>query len=795
MLMVAMIRKHSFFTSPALLLVALFVGAVAVVAAPQVSAISDVGPDPGEFGNGIRYALEKSDDVEKAGYAYIPVYYLSTGTPASHTALPPADMKIRVNDFGPRTNKNIQVNIGGRVVNDNVIGGTDYGPVGGQNGVSGGLSVIIPRESFTYRADINAWESYFITFLNPGGNDNRAQYRVHVQEPEGSLTGRGTIGKIGYSAKNGDNFAIANEKRCDAGDDEDRSGCGDFFDYNIPFGTPCSLTGSVQVEAKIYDGDNVAGSRYSAQGTSTFSVGVYDVTDSSSGDRVNAPGSGDSTSENNGTRVYTFSVEANHKYEFRLSNVYTNNVIQFKLPYDSITSIADCGYDVTPTVSLSATTGEALTGTLTGTFATTNPGPGASDNHTWQLNRCILPAGNTAYQRGIINNRINGRATYAALGANCGNAPVATDMSVFRKGTALRVGDIPSEGMPALQPGQRLCFVFSIIHPTDESDNDDYRHSKAACVLIGKKPKIQILGNDLFVGRLAANASGTVPTSAIQTSVSKNSSTYGSWVEYLASATGTITGIGTASGYAGGTNQSTCEASNLTLSNTTKFPSTTAPTVPAPAGCDTTTASFGGYKTNNTMPNVTGYFTTNVNPTPLTGNVDLATLSGTYKAGATLNITGGVIGRGKTVVINAPNTDVTISKNITYDGGKFTRIDEIPQVVIIAKNIYIIGKDSNNAVTNIDSWLVTSGTLNTCSDVAEFKDLTAAVCSARLTINGPVMADNLLLRRTGGASASDLEKPAEIFNLRPDAYLWGIAQSAKSGRLQSTYETELPPRY
>ena len=57
------------------------------------------------------------------------------------------------------------------------------------------------------------------------------------------------------------------------------------------------------------------------------------------------------------------------------------------------------------------------------------------------------------------------------------------------------------------------------------------------------------------------------------------------------------------------------------------------------------------------------------------------------------------------------------------------------------------------------------------------------------------MAKQLWLRRTAG-SGTDLASgdPAEVFNLRPDAYLWAATRATGSGRVQTMYTTELPPR-
>ena len=264
------------------------------------------------------------------------------------------------------------------------------------------------------------------------------------------------------------------------------------------------------------------------------------------------------------------------------------------------------------------------------------------------------------------------------------------------------------------------------------------------------------------------------------TSQVRESKVYGSWSEYAATATGSVQGIGSGSAYAGGiATQTICGASLMTLSNT-----------PNTSACSSG-ASMGGYRTNRTMPDVAGAFATNSSIT-LPSTTSLTGLNGTYKAPGNLTITGGTIAPGRSVVINAPGSTVTIADNITYSTGGMNSVDNIPQVVIIAGAINIL-----SSVTQIDSWLIASGTLNTCSDVGNsVASLTIGVCGARLTVNGPVMAGRLLLLRTAGSGSGDAASdPAEVFNLRPDAYLWGISQSSKSGRLETVFERELPPRF
>ena len=63
-------------------------------------------------------------------------------------------------------------------------------------------------------------------------------------------------------------------------------------------------------------------------------------------------------------------------------------------------------------------------------------------------------------------------------------------------------------------------------------------------------------------------------------------------------------------------------------------------------------------------------------------------------------------------------------------------------------------------------------------------------------MNGPVITNMLYLRRTAGSGPdTQSSDPAEVFNLRPDAYAWARNKTEALGALTTTYMVELPPRY
>src|SRR5690606_13493357 len=103
----------------------------------------------------------------------------------------------------------------------------------------------------------------------------------------------------------------------------------------------------------------------------------------------------------------------------------------------------------------------------------------------------------------------------------------------------------------------------------------------------------------------------------------------------------------------------------------------------------------------------------------------------------------------------------------------YTSVRDLPQVIIKAPTINI-----KNSAGRVDAWLLAveddaKGVLNTCSDYGTTGDLTINKCNKKLTVNGPVVADIIYLRRTAGSEVQESLRgePAEVFNLRADAYM------------------------
>lgn len=282
--------------------------------------------------------------------------------------------------------------------------------------------------------------------------------------------------------------------------------------------------------------------------------------------------------------------------------------------------------------------------------------------------------------------------------------------------------------------------------------------------------------------------------------------TYGSWGEYSLLGTGMVDSMASGAGLLFGSDSGRQgNWSNMTF---TKLRS----------GAD----SYGAYSfRRQTLPRVERAFPVK-SDTPRASGIhspaQLANMAGgsgvvTVDNGVSLTISGGDMPRGRWLVVNAPNAHVVISGDIKYqgssqaEGGPISDIKQIPQIVIIARDITV-----NGNVERVDSWLVAKRAISTCSDSGSAPELVARynanssrlsvdICSRQLKINGPVIAERLFLRRTFGSETPDAfdpvrpSIPAEIINLRPDAYLWANNRTDAKAGYQTTSLTEAPPRY
>jgi len=443
---------------------------------------------------------------------------------------------------------------------------------------------------------------------------------------------------------------------------------------------------------------------------------------------------------------------------------------------------APADYNLTPTVTSSqGGPGSSVNGggNITVTPSVNNTGGNPSGNVDWQLVTFIT----TQAQAGSIPTApATGTATpttYYGFGAtkiNEGNR-------VFPDEESTIVGQGP-QSVPDLAVGSRICWALAVRPFSGVSGAAVWRYGTPYCLVITKSPLVRILGSDLIVGRNSLDF-----TNVTTRTKDLNGVRYGSFTEYGVMASGAVSGMASGSGYAGGVSATTlCGVSYLTFANRPN----------ATSGCDDD--SVGSYTFRPTAQSVASRFPAS-SATQISGDKPLNSFLNktTYTnnaAGDAIGINGGTVPANTWFVVNAPRATVTIKGNIVYADGPFGSISQIPQVVIIAKNIIIA-----DSVSQVDAWLVATGTdndgiINTCGSISNSSMLNSLKCTTMLTVNGPVIANHLLLYRTAGAgSGAASGDPAEVFNLRPDAYLWASSLQAAGAKAKTVMTTELPPRY
>jgi hypothetical protein len=433
--------------------------------------------------------------------------------------------------------------------------------------------------------------------------------------------------------------------------------------------------------------------------------------------------------------------------------------------------------------STSAGTGETVTFS---NFRVQNTGPTVSRERTWRIVKLVLePGTSTSYTQPI--NLPNTLTDYCAGLRDVTNGPVASCQSqstgnkVFSPGTytltASEVGNGGSADTEDLPPGSNVCMTLGVFRPTEGSTN--WRFSQPACVVVGKRPLVHVLGGDILAGGNFPQTDGTCPSiRANIRGTSRPQFGAGSWGEYGAFALGDILDFGTA---ARPHNSASPSASQrLAFSNTNPVGNFFGSTLRDQCFTDVF-SEYGGPNTSSSS------------------SFSISSLNGVEgrqvirTSAQNITINGGTVSPGRTIVIYATNAsaNVTINGNIDYTNGNYNTISQLPRVFILSnRNITI-----HASTTNVDAWLAAKDTLSTCHVTG---NLTINNCNNQLLVNGPVSAGTIDLRRTFGADGTtnaSRQRPGEIFNLRPDYYLSAYNAALQNSIPRSVYQQELPPRF
>ncbi|MES2876549.1 MAG: hypothetical protein V4678_03710 [Patescibacteria group bacterium] len=424
-----------------------------------------------------------------------------------------------------------------------------------------------------------------------------------------------------------------------------------------------------------------------------------------------------------------------------------NNLLSLGIPGESIYGVYDCNYTLTPSVDPIAPTFsyDASFG-VNGRIAVQGED---FESHEWQLTRIKYATGSPD-----IAAKINTQEPCVFRAGDCSVIDNGSVSAGFSGNFAANPYAYNENNVPL---GTRVCFMMSVRKPSLRSAATEWSHSQMQCSQAVTTPKIQVHGDDLKTTGLINTSLGRV-----------GGQTYGSWGEYGILSNANNIGMGSGSGLLGGVPNGTG------LENWNQL--TFASSLSQGGGAY---GNFGGV----TVP------------------VPLVNRDGEIAGPGTLTGLGGLNKR-QTYRINGT---LTINENLDYGVfGASNNISDIPRIVLVADDI-IIGPN----VTRIDPWLVAiggggnPGRISTCSEVSGWSMQNAGlygaqngsggICTRQLKFNGPVLANDIYLYRTFDTREGE---PAEIFNLRADAYLSAMSGGGTSKPVATTdFVTELPPRF
>lgn len=286
----------------------------------NASALSGRGPDLTELGMA---------PSEKAGYVLIdtgaasirltqiPLYFTNNTSDKTVTVVGGDLCAANGAPAGYRDRNNPSYG-GGTVVASYMIPGapTIYGRVNTGGGCGDAAkSTVIPRANLAFDTATGYYIARFMATIPAGITNVENVYHIQLAES-------GAI--VGYSSSNASSsFGI-----------EQESPQGGYQKYDMPFAPDCSLTQNKNVSIDIYDPDNGDPSIQPAK----FAVRIRDK--SVPGWPVIASGVPGSVSGS--TFTLNFTVAPGHKYSMAVDSVYSVNILQFRLPYDSIYSEVTC---------------------------------------------------------------------------------------------------------------------------------------------------------------------------------------------------------------------------------------------------------------------------------------------------------------------------------------------------------------------------------------------------------------------------------------------------------------------
>lgn len=541
-------------------------------------------------------------------------------------------------------------------------------------------------------------------------------------------------GKVGYSSDAAaDNFAIAQDYPRNV-----------YRRYALPFAPSCSVTSSETKSISLYDDDN------GTTGIQPIKFVVYVEEISPTGSVTTIPLSITAVSKSNqgGNKWYltsgnqqtariTATYKPFHKYRFVVENVYSVNLLQFQLPYDSINydiacpkAKATCDYSGIPTNMLVGQQANFVTRVK---LSASYEPPMDATNPTMSV---------------VVTNPLGVQRNY-------GNVPYS------HSGLGART---VLSSSPALtytpQQGGRHTVRWTVAGSTLEGDVTCTREFDA-----GYRPYFSVTGGDIYSG------------GGIRSWNTDSGNYFGAGTTLAAIATGDIQNFVSGFGLPGGA--ATRNGSGLAFANSTA----------------TGTTYGGGYNVTAFRPTVDA----STQWTATTLNLGDAALQDgkTYTHSGNLTISG-TLPTNKRITVVLRSGSAIIAGNIAY--GSYTDPETIPRFTLLVQNGNIYVGSAVTELHGAYYAGGSGGAFYSCATGASPVTMTTSTayvtCGKKLTVYGAVAATKLMLTRTYGsliAVGATPAEPAEEFYYSPELWLSTGTRERTSGGVRYDSYVSLPP--
>ncbi len=370
-----------------------------------------------------------------------------------------------------------------------------------------------------------------------------------------------------------------------------------------------------------------------------------------------------------------------------------------------------------------------------------------------------------------------------------------------------------------LTAGTRVCVAAAVYPSTSGADGNidpngsrTWNISDSKCYTVAKRPSLQVLGGNVYSGGRIKTGVSIKNNLAGRTGFSVGVANdynyvFGSWGELGVIAGSKVTGFssGAGTGYPEGSRELRAKTSIFLRSTLTfgNYPYSTTEVNGLGVSDSISNASARDRAALIRKLGVTGG--KNVSGAVSLNDEEKKLENGIYYYnGENDNLTIGrfTINKGTTQAVRT-NGNVVITGNLEY-AGPYNNLEEVPKLIIYAKNIVI-----NCVVNRVDAVLIAEKTVVTCENGVSFNEkgeidesrirvaINDRANSNQLKINGAIIANKLILNRTyGAATGINSIIPAEIINYDSTLYLWGSRESEElqSNKLTPTYLHDMAPR-